>query len=115
VMVSAEWNADLKTPYVGSAGEQASAVVRDRSGKVTVRLAATALQNAALEAVSALDRIAGNVPGPMMCRDQSGFSWHECDDAYLLKRPKRDYSDVVTELEWVFYCPELRGFNGGNP
>lgn len=113
-MVRVEPNSDRANPYRGTQGEQSRAIVRDQSGRITVRLAATSPANDLLDAQSKVDFATASGEVFILVRDLSGRGLHEGEDAYLVREPSRDYSDEVGELEWVFECPKLRSFQGGN-
>ncbi len=115
VMVRVEHNQPTFTPYYGTQGEASRAAVRDQSGMVTIRTAATSPQNDILDLITRVDHIvAPNVTLPILIRDASGRFLAAGVDSYLKQRPTREMSNEVTELEWQFEVPVLEVFQGGN-
>lgn len=115
VMVRVERNQPLANPYYGTQGEASRAMVRDQSGKITIRTATTSPQNDILDLATRLDyALAPNVTLPILVRDASGRALFAGADSYLTTYPTREFSNEVTELEWVFEVPALEAFQGGN-
>lgn len=115
VMVRCEENQPRANPYYGTQGEASRAMVRDRSGKVTVRTAATSSQNDLLELITRVDLVlAPNTTPPILIRDASGRFVCTGPECYLVTPPVRELSNEVTELEWVFEVPDMLMIQGGN-
>ena len=114
VMIRVEWNQPQSNYHRGTKGESSRAVVRDRSGRITVRLASTSPTNVLFDAQALVDEVTGRGTYPAAIIDASGTTIFAADTVSLQQRPPREFSDQITEIEWVFEAAVLIGVHGGN-
>ena len=113
-MVTVEWNQPQANLHMGTKGEASRAVVRDKSGRITIRTSATSSANDLLDIQAALDELTGAGALPVAVIDASGTSLYFGDAAWLSQRPTREFGDSVAELEWVLEVAQLIGHHGSN-
>lgn len=115
VMVRVERNNPQANRYGGTGGSQARAIVRDKSGRVTVRTHSASDQNDQIAIQAQLDTVpGGGDTHAILVRDSSGRSLHAGENAWLMQIPTEEFDDVVSTIEWVFEVANLDMFIGGN-
>lgn len=101
-IVKIEPNSDTFTPYVGAKGEVARSRNADRSGKITITLKHTSPSNNFLSKLAkSNDTFAVSVTHSLDGQVASGV------DCWVTKKPGLEYSEKITEREWVIFVPEL--------
>jgi hypothetical protein len=110
-----ERNNDAYRLAVGSDGGAGRAASADLSGTITVTLLQTAEVNAVLEALAAADELTGDGVGILLVNDLSGTTVISAASAWIRKRAPGEFSNEVTNREWVFETDRLEVIGGGNP
>jgi hypothetical protein len=112
--VSVERNNDAWTYTTGADGEGTRVKSNDRSGRVTLTLAQTAVDNAYISELAIADELAGGGTIPVTIRDKSGNDIHATETAWVVKMPVANYDKATTNREWIFETNDLNMYVGGN-
>ena len=83
---------------------------------ITVTLQQGADANAALSALSALDRASANGAGiaPTLVRDRAGTSLYACSESFISEVPTATYGKKLNERKWVIMGILDARVDGGN-
>lgn len=90
------------TVKTGIKGETAYSKPAVRSGMFTIRLMATAAENAVFRQYVKTD-----LPVPIAITDTSTGETHLCADARIKREPNVAYGPTVGTREWVFACAKI--------
>ena len=109
--VSIERSEDAFTKVVGARGDVVRVRNRDRSGTITVTLQSASPSNDLLTAIANAIEIEGAAPDadvyPITVRYLNGTDLAAGPNAWIRKRPQRDYAMEHSNVEWVFDIDEL--------
>jgi len=106
--------ADDFTDRVGTDGQVTRSKTNDRRAVVTVILAQTSDGNAALSALSNLDRNApgGAGVGSLLIRDRQGTAIYQAEQCWIAKPPDVAFGRESADREWTLRCADLVRFDG---
>lgn len=90
------------TAKTGIKGETAYSKPAVRSGKITVRLMATAAENTLLR-----QYVKTELPVPIAVTDTGNGETYLCADARIAREPNAAFGATVGMREWVFVCAKL--------
>lgn len=97
-MVTVEFSSDFHTKHIGTDGQGRHVKTADRSGMVTIRLAAYSPSNAVLTAVDVAD-----VPVPITVTDKRSLAdLFFAESCKLVKLPNMVKGKEEAEYEWQF-------------
>lgn len=113
--ITASRNQDMfGDPHIGVNGSGTRIKSNDRSGTVTIRISSSSDDNDTLSAFALLDEKSSAGSGPLLSKDLSGKTIISAEVAYLKKFADAEFSNEVTEREWVFATDNLEMYVGGN-
>lgn len=110
-------NEDGFTTQVGSNGDVTRTKNLNRTGKVTLTIVATSLENDILAALYVADEnavAASPGVGALQIKDLSGNMRVRAAQAWVMKIPDVERAKESGNVEWVIECAELEVFPGGN-
>jgi hypothetical protein len=110
-------NEDGFTTQVGSNGDVTRTKNLNRTGKITITLVATSLDNDLLAAMYIADELvdaASPGVGAIQVKDLSGNMRCRAPQAWIMKIPDVERAKESGNVEWVFECAELEVYPGGN-
>lgn len=111
-----EQEADDFTDKVGTDGEVTRSKTNDRRATVTILLMQSSAGNAALSALSNVDRLAPNGAGvgSLLVRDRLGTAVYSAAQAWISKPPDVSFDREATSREWTLRVADLTRNDGGN-
>jgi len=111
-----ERDEDSWSKDTGADGETCRTKSNNRGGKVTFTLMQSAASNQYLSALMALDELTGAGAVPVLAKDNSpgGKSLYFCEQGWLLKPAKSEFSKAPTTREWVIDSGNVVINIGGN-
>lgn len=112
--VEVERSGDAVALLVGTQGEYAFALNRDKSGTITLHLMQTAQSNDVLWAMALADEQGGAGGRPFSLEDLNGRTLVSSDEVRVLKLPNIGYSNEVSPREWKLVAGALDIRVGGN-
>ena len=112
-MLTAERNEDSFSQEVGATGDVVDVRSRNKSGKVTFRLLASASANDLLSAAIAADELLGDGTGPLLVRELNGTTILQAENARLMRPANVEYAQEHSPREWVLQCDQLLMNVGG--
>lgn len=112
-MVDVERNEELYSMKVGADGEVSRARNRNRSGKVTIRLAQESPSNDALNALAVAGELSGADVVAFSMDDLNSTTMHKAEQAWVQKYPTSSRGKESGEVEWVINCADLTMGVGG--
>lgn len=101
-------------PHIGLNGSGTRVKSNDRSGTVTIHIPSSSGDNDTLTDFALLDEKSDSGSGPLLYKDLSGKTFFSAEVAYLKKIADAEFSNEVTEREWVFATDDLKMYVGGN-
>jgi hypothetical protein len=110
-----EWNTDDWKLMVGAGGEYVRSQSNDMSAKITIKLLPGSLSNSVLFGLYTNDRFSRTGALPLLVTDLSTGSTF-AGNAWIMKRPNREYANEATVLEWTFESGDFEpvyGFSTG--
>jgi hypothetical protein len=110
--ITVEYNEEPFESYVGDGGGVSWARKRNQMGKVTLKLAATSLDNDILSAIANEDLQRGGQIKPFRMTDLNGTSIAK-GMGRLGKMPKVEFGGPVGEREWMVNIEKLEMAVGG--
>lgn len=112
--IEVERNADAVNLLVGTQGEYAWAIGRDRSGIITLTLMHTAFSNDFLEVMARADELGGLGGRSALIEDLNGRTLIRAPEVHVLKRPTISYGAEVMTREWQVVAGAIDVRVGGN-
>lgn len=112
--VEVERNGDAVSLLVGTQGEYAWAINRDKSGIITLQIMQTAQSNDILWAMAIADEQAGAGSRPFSLEDLNGRTLVQSAEVKVMKLPNLPYSNEVSPREWKLVAGSLDVMIGGN-
>ncbi len=113
-MVTISREVDGFTKHTGSQGEVTRVKSANKSGEASIMLAQSSPSNLILSAIEAADELTSNGILPFIVKDVSGKSIYFAGEAWIRKTPDSEFSDVVTDREWIIDFAEMLPIVGGN-
>jgi hypothetical protein len=98
----------------GVNGEGTRSKSISKSGKIHLKLQPTSDSNDVLSAFAAADELNNGGLEPFILKDVSGRTLVSAEQAYIVKYPKIEFDEDVTEREWILQTDNLLIFAGGN-
>lgn len=114
--VKVAYDEDAFSLLIGADGDGARSKTNNRSGTITFSLLQTSAANAQLSALHALDIAGKNGDGvvPLLIKDNSGFSLHTAQTAWIKKFADATYGRDTEVREWTIQTDNLDSLIGGN-
>ena len=112
--VEVERQEDAVNLHVGTQGEYAWALNRNRSGTVTLTLLQTAQSNDVLQALATADEQSGTGARPFRLEDLNGRTLVSSKEVRVQRPATVGYGAEVGPREWVLLAGELEITVGGN-
>ena len=112
--VEVERSADAVAPLVGTQGEYAWALNRDRSGVITLTLMQVSQSNDVLFAMALADEQTGAGGRALTIQDLNGRTLVSSPEVRVLKTPTLSYGAEVAPREWRLVAGALELIIGGN-
>lgn len=113
-VIEVERSEDAVALLVGTMGEYAWAMNRNRSGVITLVLMHTSQSNDILFAMAMADEKAGAGGRPFSLEDMNGRTLVQSPEVRVQKLPQLSYSNEVTPREWKLIAGDLDIIIGGN-
>lgn len=113
-IIAAERQEDAVMLAVGTQGETAWSINRNRSGIITLTLLHTSLSNDLLDAMALADELSGGGSRIASIEDLNGTTLVNSKDVKVKKRPKVEYGKEVASREWQLLAGDLNIKLGGN-
>lgn len=100
----------------GTDGDVSRSKTNDKRATITITLMSTALGNALLSALNAIDRRAGNGAGvgPCLIKDNQGTSLYAGEKSWIAKPPDVTFDKTATPRAWKIRVASLERLDGGN-
>ena len=106
-IVSIEPLGELVTAQVGSDGEIARSINRNKMHSVTITLLQTSASNDVLNGLAAADEASGGgIMFPILVQDLLGRSRFAAAQAWVSKRPTQGHGNTAGTREWVLHTGE---------
>ncbi len=112
--ITAERTSDAFSTNVGADGEASRTASADRTGKVTITLQQTSDSNDFLSGLALGDEVSLNGQFPFLLKDTNGRTLIEAPCAWIDKIANSEFSNELTDREWVISLGEMIPFVGGN-
>ena len=112
--INVERTSDSFTTNVGADGEVSRTHSADKTGKITITLQQTSDSNDFLSALIISDEISLLGQVPVLLKDTNGRTLAESPCAWIDKVANSEFSNELSDREWVISCSELIMFVGGN-
>ena len=112
--ISAERTSDSFTTNVGADGEVSRTASADKTGKVTITLQQTSDSNDYLSAIIISDENSLLGQLPLLIKDTNGRTLAESPCAWIDKVATSEFSNELSDREWIISCSELIMFVGGS-
>lgn len=112
--IEAEKTEDTFTVLVGINGDGTRSRTRNGTGTATIRTQHSSPSNDILSAIHQEDLDFGSGIRPLMIKDNNGTTLLDATQAWVMKMPKIERSNVVSPVEWVFTVFDYNVFVGGS-
>ena len=112
--INAERTSDAFTTNVGADGEVSRTHSADKTGKVTLTLQQTSDSNDVLSALQIADETTLLGQFVILLKDTNGRTLAESPCAWIDKIASSEFSNELSDREWVISCSELIIFVGGS-
>jgi hypothetical protein len=106
-MMAAERRNNLNDLNVGSQGDSAFVLLRDKSGTITVSLQHTATSNAVFSKITTADNISGQGVFSVQLKDHNGNAIAGALVAKFEKDATLERGNEIVTNEWVMLCADL--------
>lgn len=110
-------NEDAYSLQVGVNGDACRSQSNNNSAKITISLGQWDANNALMSALHALDKLSGSGDGvgTLLVKDNSGYSLHVAETAWITKMPDAEYGREAGSRDWVLETNSLDvNMVGGN-
>lgn len=105
---------DAWSMVTGADGLTTRVKSNDRSGTLTLTLAQTSPSNDALSAFAIDDELNNSGVVPILIKDLSGSTILFSATGWVQKFPDVEYSNILTDREWILGLADIDIFVGGN-
>lgn len=112
--IEVERSEDAVNLMVGTQGEYAWALNRNKSGTITLTLMHTAQSNDILSAMARAGELTGLGGRPLSVNDTNGRTLVSAPEVWVQKLPNLEYGNEVGNREWVLIAGDLDIAVGGN-
>ena len=112
--ISAERTRDAFATNVGADGEVSRTHSADKTGKVTLTLQQTSDSNDFLSGLQNADEISLSGQFPFLLKDTNGRTLIASPFAWIDKAANSEFSNELTNREWIISLSEMNVFVGGN-
>jgi hypothetical protein len=114
--ITVERNEDSFSLSVGSDGDACRSRTKNFSGKITFTLLQSSNSNLLLSALANADERSplGDSIAPSTIKDLTGTTLVTAEKSWLVKPANVEYSNEITNREWVVETNELNMLIGGN-
>jgi len=112
--ITAERTSDAFATNVGADGEVSRTHSADKTGKITLTLQQTSDSNDFLSVLVNADEISLLGQFPILLKDTNGKTLCESPCAWIDKVASAEFSNEISDREWIISCSELIIFVGGN-
>ncbi len=112
--VGAEREDDAFTKHVGADGEVGRTQSANKSGEVTLTLAQYSASNDVLSSLAIADELTASSIFPVIIKDSGGTTILFSGEGWVRKLPAVEFSDEITDREWVLDMAKMEFFVGGN-
>lgn len=112
--VEIERNEDAFALAIGADGKGVRTKSANKSGTIKIRLQPTSPSNAILDTYANADDLDGSGAVPVLVKDNRGNDLHVCEQAWVKKKPNKQYSGSKAEnLEWILETDNLNSIIAG--
>ncbi len=112
--INVERSSDAFATNVGADGEVSRTHSADKTGKITLTLQQTSDSNDFLSGLVNVDEITLLGQFPILLKDTNGRTLVESPCAWVDKVANSEFSNELTDREWVISLSEMIAFVGGN-
>jgi hypothetical protein len=106
---------DAYSMVTGADGLTTRVKSNNRSGTLTLTLTQTSPSNDALSGFALLDELSNGGVVPIQVKDLSGTTVLFSATGWVRKIPDVEYSNILSNREWIFDLADFDMFVGGNP
>ena len=113
--INLERNRDAFTLTKGASGEGARAKSNDKSARCTLTVMQSSLTNDYLSGIATADETSNGGQIPFLLKDNNGSTVAEGTACWVVKKPAVEYSNEITNREWVLEIDNCDILVGGIP